>query len=80
MKILKSSKLPDVGLPKVPALILESAQEYGIWTGRNWHGHIYKHGRYWVVNTPGSCEDSFRTFNDARTEAEHRALRAEGRV
>lgn len=78
MKMLKASQLPEAGLPKVPALVLESAHEYGIWTGRNWHGRVYKHGQHWVVNTPGSYEDSFRTFNIARTEAEQRAVHAEG--
>lgn len=80
MKMLSANNLPDAGLPKTPALVREAAQSYGVWTGRNWHGHIYKHGRYWVVNTPGSYEESFRRFRDARVEANYRARRAEGKA
>jgi hypothetical protein len=78
MKMLRISKLPE-RMPKRPALIRTSAMAYDIWTGRSFFGSVYKHGRWWIVNTLGSCEESLRFFNDARAEAEHRAIRAEGR-
>lgn len=73
-------------LPAEPVFIRETKGHYAIWTGRSWFGSISQtFGRSWepqcwMLTTPGSPCEVFRTLDGAKQEAEHRANRAEGRA
>ena len=81
MKIIR--RIPK-RLPSTPALIGEGAGAYAIWTGRSWFGSVSRtFGRswqpqHWMLTTHGSPCEVFKSFEGARSEAEARAIRAEG--
>ena len=71
-------KIPS-RLPTYPVLVREAYRYYAIWTGRNWFGHVMGVHRFWHVETPSTPRETFETKAAAIAEAEHRALRAEGK-